>query len=386
MHWVFGIGAFQTFVFSFLLFFKKGKNQSDKFLMGFFFMISLYLLNIYSTQYQFWMHFPDILFIYSLVFLSYGPLLYFYVLSLTGSLVNKKQILLHSIPVIIVLLILFPFFFANKDQKLLCFTDRFMNLPIYIGIGTFLQYLSSPVYFVLILLHLRKHNIQLKEQYSSVEKLNLDWMRKLLIGGITIWMIECVNVIALNFTEIDFLMTYNTSWYIKLAFMVFVILIGYYGINQGVVFSKVNTPIEHHHENQKTSSDRIDDSENLQKNQLISPELALQYKQSLLKYMEDEKPYMNNELRIQDISNELNIPIHILSYIINTQLNKNFFDFVNAYRIEEAKRRLLSKEYDNLTIIAIAFDCGFNSKATFNRLFKQYTQSTPSEFKKSRKV
>jgi len=386
MHWVFGIGAFQTFVFSFLLFFKKGKNQSDKFLMGFFFMISLYLLNIYSTQYQFWMHFPDILFIYSLVFLSYGPLLYFYVLSLTGSLVNKKQILLHSIPVIVVLLILFPFFFANKDQKLLCFTDRFMNLPIHIGIGTFLQYLSSPVYFVLILLHLRKHNIQLKEQYSSVEKLNLDWMRKLLIGGITIWMIECVNVIALNFTEIDFLMTYNTSWYIKLAFMVFVILIGYYGINQGVVFSKVNTPIEHHHETQKTSSDKIDHSENLQKNQLISPELALQYKQSLLKYMDDEKPYMNNELRIQDISNELNIPIHILSYIINTQLNKNFFDFVNAYRIEEAKRRLLSKEYDKLTIIAIAFDCGFNSKATFNRLFKQYTLSTPSEFKKSRKV
>lgn len=375
MYWIVGLGAFQAIVFAVLLMFKKDHSQSDKFLMGFFFMVALYFLNIYSTQYHLWMSVPEILFGYSLVFLSYGPLLYFYVLSLTGHRITKKMLLLHSIPILAVLLILSPFLFETHELKLQCFTDRFKNLPLYISVGTFLQYLSSPIYFVLIILHLRIHNVRIKNQFSSIEKINLDWMIKLLYGGIGIWFVECLNVIGLNFTEIDFLMTYRTSSYIKIAFIFFVTLMGFYGINQGVVFSKVMLNNEDY-KHEKNSD--------LQNNSSTTnpPTTSSEEKQKLLTYMEDEKPYLNNELRIQDVSNDLNIPIHILSQIINTEIKKNFFDFVNAYRIEEAKKRLVSKEFDHLTIIAIAFDCGFNSKATFNRLFKQYTNSTPSEYKK----
>ena len=316
-----------------------------------------------------------------MVFLSYGPLLFFYVSSLLGKKITLKQIIAHSVPIIIVLLIIFPFLFEDREVKLLCFTDKFMNMPLNISTGSFLQYLSSPIYFVWILIMLRKHKSYIKDNYSSDEKINLNWMNKLLIGGISIWFIECLNVIALNFTDIDFPYIYNTSWYIKFAFMVFVLVIGYYGINQGGIFSKTKEE-----EKEKKPEDGLiekevsSDSVN-EKNKLISEEAAKQYKDELIRYIEEEQVYLNNDLRIQDISIHLKIPVHILSYIINAELHQNFYDLINVYRIEEVKKRLHHKEYDKLTIIAIAIDCGFNSKATFNRLFKQHTGVTPSHYK-----
>lgn len=385
MYEVFGLGAFQSFVFSILLLMKREDKPADKFLSGFFFVVTLYLLNIYSIKFLLWKQFPDILIIYSFVFLSYGPLLYFYVSSLLGKKITIKQILVHSIPMITVLLIIFPFLFEDREVKLLCFTDKFMNMPLNISIGSFLQYLSSPIYFVWILMMLRKHKSYVKDNYSSDEKINLNWMNKLLIGGISIWLIECLNVIALNFTELDFPYSYNTSWYIKFAFMIFVLFIGYYGINQGGIFSKTKEEEKEKLPEELIVEDDIHVNPVVEKNKLISEETAKQYKAELVKYIEEEQVYLNSELRIQDVSIHLKIPVHILSYIINSELQQNFYDFINLYRIEEVKKRLHNTEYDNLTIIAIAIDCGFNSKATFNRLFKLYTGTTPSQYKKNSK-
>ena len=98
--------------------------------------------------------------------------------------------------------------------------------------------------------------------------------------------------------------------------------------------------------------------------------------------MQKEKVYLNSEIRIQDLANHLKIPVHTLSHLINASLNQNFYDFINTYRINEVKMRLQDEKYSHYTIVAIAFDCGFNSKATFNRLFKQYTGLTPTQYKK----
>jgi len=383
MYEIFGIGAFQSLVFSILLLTKREDKPADKFLSGFFFIVTMYLLNIYSIKFLLWKQFPDILIIYSLVFLSYGPLLFFYVSSLLGKTITIKQILAHSIPIIVVLLVIFPFLFEDREVKLLCFTDKFMNMPLNISIGSFLQYLSSPFYFVWILMMLRKHKNYVKNNYSSDEKINLNWMNKLLIGGISIWLIECLNVIALNFTDLDFPYTYNTSWYIKFAFMIFVLFIGYYGINQGGIFSKSIDKDKEDFPEGDIGENEVHSNPVIEKNKLISEEAAKQYKEELVKYIVEEQVYLNSDLRIQDVSIHLKIPVHILSFIINSELNQNFYDFINTYRIEEVKNRLRNKGYDNLTIIAIAIDCGFNSKATFNRLFKLYTGVTPSLYKKN---
>ena len=95
------------------------------------------------------------------------------------------------------------------------------------------------------------------------------------------------------------------------------------------------------------------------------------------------KPYLDRELTIYDLSRQLQIPRHILSEIINEHMGKNFYNLVNDYRVEEVKSRLETDDYKHLTILGIAFDSGFNSKSSFNTIFKEKTGSTPSEYLKT---
>jgi AraC-like DNA-binding protein len=101
--------------------------------------------------------------------------------------------------------------------------------------------------------------------------------------------------------------------------------------------------------------------------------------------MKQHKPYLNPELSLQMLANQLDIPPHYLSQVINEQLGQNFFDFINSHRIEEVKARLLDPQYTHLTILAIAFDSGFNSKSAFNSAFKNQTGLTPSQFRTQHK-
>lgn len=419
MYTIFGIGAFQSFVFSWLLLTKKEKKNADKFLAGFFFIAALYLANIFSISFGLWEKHPDIILLITLVKVTYGPLLYFYVLSLIGKTISRKQILSNLIPIIGTYLIILPFIFYGKDDKMQYFTDRFINLPIYISIGTFIEYFLAPCYFIAILILIRRHRQYLIENHSTIDRISLNWMRKLLIGIISIWMLDTINGFAINYTNYPIGFGTTVSFYIKCAFLVFIILIGYHGIKQGNIFSNNYNPVEKnqyeedikvlvHHLQKKEfqSTTRIlDIAQNLnipievliassnvtlkkeedllplKKPKLISDDLAIKYIKSLQSYVEEEKVYLNNELLVQDIAVKLNIPAHHISYAINTKLNQNFYDFINKYRIEESKHRLCSPKYKNLSIIGVAFDCGFNSKATFNRLFKKYTGITPSQYR-----
>ena len=102
----------------------------------------------------------------------------------------------------------------------------------------------------------------------------------------------------------------------------------------------------------------------------------------ILAYMAESKVYLNRDLTLQDVSNATGIPTHYISQTINNKLSKNFFSFINGFRVEEAKRRILDASYKNLTLLAIAYDACFNSKSSFNQIFKRETGLTPSEFKK----
>ena len=98
--------------------------------------------------------------------------------------------------------------------------------------------------------------------------------------------------------------------------------------------------------------------------------------------MATEKPYLDADLSLPELANRLAIPSHHLSRVINEQFEANFFDFINQYRIEEVKVRIDNPEYQNLSLLGIAFECGFNTKSAFNRVFKKMTGFTPSEYRK----
>jgi AraC-like DNA-binding protein len=100
----------------------------------------------------------------------------------------------------------------------------------------------------------------------------------------------------------------------------------------------------------------------------------------LFSFMKSEKPHLNPELTLSLLADQLKTSPDYLSSILNGNLNKNFFDFVNHYRIEEFKMICKSQKNQNITIMGMAWDAGFNSKATFNRVFKKTTGITPGEF------
>jgi AraC-like DNA-binding protein len=111
---------------------------------------------------------------------------------------------------------------------------------------------------------------------------------------------------------------------------------------------------------------------------------AEKYLNRLLRYMETKKPYLDVDLTIQDIAQALNIPRHYLTQVINEKLNKNFYQFINEYRVEEVKSLLKDIDYHKYTMTAIAFEAGFNSKSAFNSVFKEITGMTPSEYREKK--
>ena len=118
-------------------------------------------------------------------------------------------------------------------------------------------------------------------------------------------------------------------------------------------------------------------------NSSLTPEDYEKYKKSILSYIEKEKPYLNPDLKQVDLAKDLGLTSHHFSEILNFCFNQNFYNFINSYRVLEAQNLMKKASYSNAKIIAIAFDAGFKSKTSFNRVFKKHSGSTPSDYKKS---
>lgn len=99
-----------------------------------------------------------------------------------------------------------------------------------------------------------------------------------------------------------------------------------------------------------------------------------------MKFMEENKPYLDPELSLQKLARQLGIQANALSRLINDGTGRNFNDFINVYRVQDMMNMLRSGEQKTQTLLGIAFDCGFNSKATFNRAFKKATGLSPREW------
>jgi len=114
----------------------------------------------------------------------------------------------------------------------------------------------------------------------------------------------------------------------------------------------------------------------------LGKEKSLELFGVLSNLMQEKKPYQDMELTLFSLSKQLKIHPNHLSQIINQHRNQNFFDYINEQRVNDVKDALLSDKYDNHSLLGVAHEFGFSSKASFNRAFKKFTGMTPSEFKK----
>ncbi len=118
----------------------------------------------------------------------------------------------------------------------------------------------------------------------------------------------------------------------------------------------------------------------------LTPEQMEKYRDMLLEKMKNEMPFLDASLKISDLAAQLDIPSHHLSQVLNDGMGTSYYDFVNSFRVETAKRRLRDENFQHYSILAIGLECGFANKTTFNRTFKKMTGMTPSEFAKGENI
>jgi AraC-like DNA-binding protein len=363
------IGFSQAFILSALILTKKPLNISDKVLSGLFAMYGLTLFLGYMEVYNRQNDYPFPFLVHSAVpfILLHGPFLWYYIKTLTTQNFSfRPMYFLHLLPFFgVVFFMAIDVYSLSSEEKILvesaeAFKDE-LAFPVIIGLIA----ASTIGYFIWGLALIAKFRKQIKGYFSEISSMDLKWLRFLMISGLVFYGLIC-GMYILDYIFSVF--SYNALQNLGFSFAaVFILFLGFYGHRQGSIFA--STPIILNLE--KTSDILSEPSLNEEDRVFVT---------TLLNYMNDQKPFLNSEITIAHLSNELKVNTEYLSSILNGQLNKNFFDFINHFRVEEFKLRCRQPEYKNITLIGIAFDCGFNSKATFNRVFKNTTGMTPGEF------
>lgn len=124
------------------------------------------------------------------------------------------------------------------------------------------------------------------------------------------------------------------------------------------------------------------ETEAVYKNSSLTEEDRNRYMRLILKYMHKEKPYLNFDFNQMDLAARLSMSRHHLSEVLSLCFNQNFYQFINLYRVNEAQDLMKNPNYDKYKMLAIAYESGFKSKTSFNRVFKNHTGITPSEYKR----
>jgi AraC-like DNA-binding protein len=307
---------------------------------------------------------------------TYGPLLLLYARWMTTEHpVFNPRFLWHFSPFFIFLIASLIFI----DERVMSgthgflVTDRFVSFRIVYAVTFFV---SITAYSVATFVVINRHQKHLKELVSySSGKITLRWLLGLSItfytGYVLMFIFGGADILT-GFMPFD---PYEIS-FIGLTILTFLFTI--FGFHQPSIFEEV---VKDHEKKEEPDRKELDQKK-YARSGLKQKDVA-RYITMIEKHMQASKPYLDRELTIYDLSEQLNIPRHFLSEVINEHMGKNFYNLVNDYRVEEVKQRMEDPAYRNLTILAIAYDAGFNAKSSFNTIFKEKTGMTPSEYQRS---
>jgi len=252
--------------------------------------------------------------------------------------------------------------------------------------GEFFLVFSGPVYSVLGLVRLKRHIKNIEGSFSYTAGISLSWLRMILIAIVAV---NVVSVLLNVFSDLYPYFTYQTADNLMNSLNVLLIFfIGYYGFKQALIYPSEKAKPDLVFKEQLAGTNLVENTETgpkylksgLQKDDVDG------YYSSLIQIMDSEKLYLDSRLSIKTVADKLSMSVNHLSQVINQLSGKNFFRFINEYRVEEAKKLLLDQSSKKYTILAIAYDCGFNSKSSFNTIFKEYTGQTPSDFIENSKI
>ncbi|MBX2892395.1 MAG: AraC family transcriptional regulator [Saprospiraceae bacterium] len=378
------VGIVISFFLCLLLLGKKNKTAADYLLSLWLFWIGVHLCFYYLFLSEKIFETPSLLGLAIPMPLVHPLLLFLYTTTLCRGQLPRRW-WWHFVPILACYLYLVPFMLLPAEQKIWVFQNRgagyegFMTL-ISIGINV-----SGVAYTILAYRLLQKHRRVIADLFSNQEKINLRWLQYLIFGLAVIW--------------VAVLTGYDPVIYG--AAVLFVLFIGYFGIRQVGVFtsqpalemaqanydapdfqfssSQTNTaPMPAFSE--KTDSELLPTEKKKYEKSGLTPEAAEALHQRLQDLMGTEQLFKESELSLTDLAERLDTHPNYLSQIINEKEGKNFYDYVNSMRIEAFLKMTADPKNRQFTLLALALDCGFNSKSAFNRYFKKATGQAPSDY------
>lgn len=349
----------------------KFKTISACLLAGFFLtqsFVSLHELVLYGDQFRYAVleSSPNWFFIGSLAYALDGPLLYLYVVSLIRpnfSLQMKHR--WHLIPMLsYFLFLIFAFYAQDVMVKRNIIENYLFDLEWqFVCMDTLVK--SSRLFYLAMSIYLiNKYREQLKDSRSSIENIDLTWLKILVMGFAVVALMGVVlsvsKVIGLFYpVQVELLIFLGlTTYYADLILVCFLLF-----------YSAVNV----------TSVEKIMDQP---KADFPEYQADPEYVDRINSFMEAQKPYLKSNITLDTLSELMDVPARELSAILNGHFKMNFYEFINNYRIEEAKRIMQADIDQQKTVSDIFLEVGFNSKSVFNTFFKKNVGMTPTEFRK----
>lgn len=327
------------------------------------------------------------------------PTLYLYVITMTQSTSTKFKTELHFIPVLIGIILGIPFYILDFDTKLIIIENYFIStklpgllqstFPVFVT-ATGIQF---TVYLFLSFKHLYAHTKTIARFFSYREHITLSWLRNFLLIILVFWLSMFVFYNALYNDDSSLI---NDKW-LYLFSVAAIIYMGIMGLLQPRVYnariyddrigdSKNSSPevtdSTEREELLNQSDDSVDSNKSKYKNSALNESMSNRIISRLTAAMDSEKPYLKNNLSLSDLADIVSTSPNYLSQVINQQLHMNFFDYINSYRIEMAKKLIIKPLPHTKTILDIAMESAFNSKSAFYAAFKKQAGITPAQFKK----
>lgn len=349
-------GIFQGFIlFMFLSLSKRAKRKkSNKYLALLVLSITLGCAYYLILEYRLIYYYPWLSFMPLKLFYVYGTALYLYVATSIGNSFSNSRLIAHFSPALITILIgfLLVVLGVSADSALY---GRY-NLFILDIFGS----AHAVIYFILSFKLVRNYNKHIPHHVSD-DQLKLSWLQNLLLFLVPFFALWVLFLIYSFIEPGHLLNNYMFLFWIFVGVLIY--WIGYRGFVQPELF---------------ILPDKGRPLVNPEPEKNLNP-----YVHALKNAMTDSRLYLNQTLTRQDVAEHLKITPNQLSYILNTLIGKSFYDYVNEFRVAEVMSKIEDPNNIHLTLEGIAYESGFNSKSTFNSIFKKVQGITPKQYRNS---
>lgn len=357
------ISAFLLILFSVFLITQKRRNRlASSFLALFLLSRAIILISFALWNYeQLFVLMPDVLVLGYPVLFLYAPFLFLYTQAGTRKGFKLKWIhSFHFLPfaVIFIYFILIFHFQTLVEKTEILITRSWYHPVISNSFWLWVQFGIYAAGCCYLLVGYKKAIVQFNSSYNRNK---LSWLSFLVLAFL-VWKVIFISGYLFGVFNGDNALLFKL--FVEVSFLFYASMIVYKGLQWPDVVLGLKTG----------------------KMYQTSP-LSNKDKQSYLieieQFMQSNKPYMNPDLNLNELAERCNIPVHYVSQVLNEQLNQNFYTFINNYRIDEAKRILTDPHNNDMTILEILYEVGFNSKSVFNTAFKKQVNMTPGNFKKA---